>query len=69
MLQARSDREADLQVLKSKINNLICNNRKTLASGEKGSRSWWEKVDLLTHREDKTDLRPSSDAELFMSRT
>ena len=59
--KARGDREADLQVLKLKINNLICNNRKTLASGEKGSRSWWQKVDLLTHRKDKTDLSLDKD--------
>ena len=61
MLQARGDREADLQVLKLKINNLICNNRKTLASGEKGSRSWWQKVDLLTHRKDKMELSLDKD--------
>ena len=53
--------EADLQVLKLKINNLSCNNRKTLASGEKGSRSWWRKVDLLTRRKDKTDLSLDKD--------
>ena len=55
-LQARSVRGADLEDLKAKIDKNISENRMALATGNKGSRAWWRKVDVLTHRKDKDNL-------------
>ena len=45
--------------LKERINAIVRENRKSLASGKMGSKAWWKKVDALSKRKERSN--PSFD--------
>ena len=45
--------------LEERINAIVAENHKSLASGKKGSKAWWEKVDALSTRKGRSN--PSFD--------
>ena len=45
--------------LKERINAIVTENRKSLASGKMGSKAWWKKVDALSKRKERSN--PSFD--------
>ena len=45
--------------LKERINAIVTENRKSLASGKVGSKAWWKKVDALSKRKERSN--PSFD--------
>ena len=45
--------------LEERINAIVAENHKSLASGKKGSKAWWEKIDALSTRKERSN--PSFD--------
>ena len=41
--------------LKERINAIVTENRKSLASGKMGSKAWWKKVDALSKRKERSN--------------